>query len=101
MSCVDRSTQRSERPDAASYFLELNEIHLALKRTGMLVHWTPETEVRSPSDLASRGYAKYYDAVVMIRIAGRDCRFALEYERTLKAMHDYEAIRQGLKWSRR
>lgn len=26
--------------------LELNEIHLALKRTGSLIHWTPETEIR-------------------------------------------------------
>ena len=79
-----------------AHFLELNEIHLALKRTGMLVYWTPETEVRSQSDLTSRGYAKYYDAVVMIRLAGQDCKFALEYERTPKATHYYESIRQRI-----
>lgn len=79
-----------------AHFLELNQIHLALKRTGMLVCWTPETEVRSQSDLTSHGYAKYYDAVVMIRLAGRDCKFALEYERTPKAIEYYESIRQRI-----
>lgn len=79
-----------------AHFLELNEIHLALKRTGMLVYWIPETDVRSQSDLTSHGYAKYYDAVVMIRLAGRDCKFALEYERTPKAIQYYESIRQRI-----
>ena len=79
-----------------AHFLELNQIHLALKRTGLLVYWTAETEVRSQSDLTSSGYAKYYDAVVMIRLAGKDCKFALEYERTPKAMHYYDSIRQRI-----
>jgi hypothetical protein len=30
-----------------NHSLDLNEIHLALKRTGMLVYWTPEMEIRS------------------------------------------------------
>ena len=92
---TDQRGARKGRSQLA-HFLELNEIHLALKRTGMLVYWTPETEVRSQSDLTSRGYSKYYDAVVMIRLAGRDCKFALEYERTPKAMHYYDAIRQRI-----
>jgi hypothetical protein len=92
---TDHPSVRHGRTQVA-HFLELNEIHLALKRTGMLVYWTPETEVRSQSDLTFRGYAKYYDAVVMIRLAGRDCRFALEYERTPKAMHYYDDIRQRI-----
>jgi hypothetical protein len=96
--CLVWADQRSARNDRMqlAHFLELNEIHLALKRTGMLVYWTPETEVRSQSDLTSRGYAKYYDAVVMIRLDGRDFKFALEYERTPKAMHYYESIRQRI-----
>jgi len=92
---TDHSSARSSWSPLA-HFLELNEIHLALKRSGMLVYWTPETEVRSRSDLTSRGFAKYYDAVVMIRLAGRDCKFALEYERTPKAVHYYENIRQRI-----
>ena len=35
--------------------LELNEIHLALKRSGALVYWMPETEIRSRNDLTTLG----------------------------------------------
>src|SRR6266436_6742071 len=76
--------------------LELNEIHLALKRTGTLVYWTPETEIRSRNDLTAAGYWKYYDAVVVVRLAGQDCRFALEYERTPKAARQYLSVRQRI-----
>jgi hypothetical protein len=76
--------------------LDLNEIHLALKRTGTLVYWTPETEIRSRNDLTTAGYWKYYDAVVVVRLAGQDCRFALEYERTPKAARQYLSVRQRI-----
>lgn len=76
--------------------LDLNEIHLALKRTGSLVYWMPETEVRSRNDLTRYGYWKYYDAVVVVRLGGQDCKFALEYERTPKAGRQYAAIRERL-----
>lgn len=96
--CLAGTDHRSARSGRVqlSHVLELNDIHLALKRTGTLVYWTPETEVRSQSDLTSCGYAKYYDAVVMVRLAGRDCKFAMEYERTPKAAHYYEAIRERI-----
>ena len=76
--------------------LELNEIHLALKRSRTLVYWMPETEIRSRNDLTPAGYCKYYDAVVTVRLAGQDCRFALEYERTPKAARHYVTIRQRI-----
>ena len=76
--------------------LDLNEIHLALKRTGSLVYWMPETEIRSRSDLTPYGYWKYYDAVVVVRLAGQDCKFALEYERTPKGARQYVAIRERI-----
>jgi hypothetical protein len=89
-----------KRSDSAHRFvhhsLELNEIHLALKRTGSLVYWMPETEIRSRNDLTSHGYSKYYDAVVVVRLAGRDCKFALEYERTPKAARHYFEICQRI-----
>jgi hypothetical protein len=75
--------------------LDLNEIHLALKRTASLVYWMPETEVRT-RNLTPYGYCKHYDAVVVVRVAGRDCKFALEYERTPKALRHYAAIRERL-----
>jgi len=74
--------------------LDLNEIHLALKRTGTLVYWTQETEIRSRNDLTADGYWKYYDAVVVVHLAGQDCKFALEYERTPKAARHYATVRQ-------
>lgn len=76
--------------------LDLNEIYLALKRSGSLVYWMPETEIRSRSDLTPYGYWKYYDAVVAVRLAGQDCKFALEYERTPKAARQYVAIRERI-----
>ena len=76
--------------------LELNAIHLALKRSGTLVYWMPETEIRSRNDLTSNGYRKYYDAIVTVRLAGQDCRFALEYERTPKAERHYHAVRERI-----
>jgi hypothetical protein len=76
--------------------LDLNEVHLALKRSGSLVYWMPETEIRSRSDLTPHGYWKYYDAVVVVRLAGQDCKFALEYERTPKSARQYVAIRERI-----
>jgi|SRR5581483_5413283 len=76
--------------------LELNEIHLALKRSGTLVRWMPETEIRSRNDLTSNGYWKYYDAIVTVRLAGQDYKLALEYERTPKAARHYLDIQQRI-----
>ena len=76
--------------------LELNEIHLALKRTGMLVRWTPESDIRSRNELTDIGYGKDYDATVELRIGGQEHRFALEYERTPKAKARYDAIRKRI-----
>ena len=97
--CYARAAEQLKsgtRQDRLHHSLELNEIHLALKRTGTLVYWTPETEIRSRNDLTTAGYWKYYDAVVVVRIAGHDCRFALEYERTPKAACQYLSVRQRI-----
>jgi hypothetical protein len=76
--------------------LELNEIHLALKRSGTLVYWMPETEIRSRNDLTANGYWKHYDAIVSVRLAGQGYKLALEYERTPKAARHYLAIRERI-----
>jgi len=91
---VDAGTS-SNRCPAIWHALELNEIHLAIKRSGSLVYWMAEPAIRSRSDLAN-GYWKYYDAVLTVRSAGRDYRFALEYERTPKAAHHYAIIRERI-----
>ena len=72
--------------------LDLNEIHLALERSGNLVTWTAETEIRSRNELTSARLGKNYDAVVRVRVGEVECRFALEYERTPKAEKHYLRI---------
>jgi len=72
--------------------LELNEIHLALKRTGELIRWTPESDIRSRNEFTNIGFRKDYDAAVALRIDGQEHRFALEYERTPKSRRQYHAI---------
>jgi len=72
--------------------LELNDIHLALKRTGMLVRWTPESDIRSRNEFTDIGYVKDYDATIAVRVDNCECRFALEYERTAKAKRHYRRI---------
>lgn len=76
--------------------LELNDIHIALKRTGTLVRWTPESDIRSRNEFTEIGYVKDYDAVVAVRLDGHEHRFALEYERTPKAKPRYQAIRERI-----
>lgn len=72
--------------------LELTEVHLALKQSGMLVRWTPESDIRSRNEFTGIGYAKDYDALVDVQMEGAEYRFALEYERTPKSKRRYEAI---------
>jgi len=72
--------------------LELNEIHLALRRTGELARWTPESDIRSRNEFTNIGVVKDYDAAVAVRIDGQEHQFALEYERTPKGKRHYRAI---------
>ena len=79
-------------PKAVYHAIELNEIHLALKRSQQLVRWMPETEIRSRNELTEWGYRKDYDALVTVRMDTGERNFALEYERTPKARRQYEQI---------
>ncbi|HEX8798185.1 MAG TPA: hypothetical protein VF772_06215 [Terriglobales bacterium] len=93
--CYTGATQRPKDvklPKAVYHAIDLNEIHLALKRSGLLVEWTSDTELRSRNELASVGYSKDYDAVVTVRVNGSERKFALEYERTPKTRKDYLRI---------
>jgi hypothetical protein len=75
-----------------NHWLDINEIHLALRRRSLLVRWTPESEIRSQNDLTTFKYAKDYDAIVTVKCGGNDCRFALEYERMVKTKSRYTQI---------
>ncbi len=80
--------------------LDLNEIHLALLRTGSLVRWRSELEIVCLNELTGFGYAKDYDAVVTVDTGAGEFTFAIEYERQPKAAQRYTQIRQRLESER-
>lgn len=65
--------------------IELNNIYLSLLNKYPQARWIPGSQVRSQNELTDFGYAKDYDAVIVLRLPAGERRFALEYERTLKA----------------
>ena len=76
-------------PRAIYHAIELNEIHLALKRSQQLVRWMAESEIHSRNELTEDRYCKDYDAVVTVRNEIGERTFALEYERSPKARKEY------------
>jgi len=77
------------RERSVLHALGLNGIHLSLLRAGLLVRWMGATEVRSQNELTAFGFAKDYDAVVTVHTEAGERRFALEYERSPKALKHY------------
>ncbi len=76
--------------------LELNGIHLALVRAGILATWRSDVETASGNTISTIPLGKDYDAVVDVWNGNIMARFALEYERTLKSARQYERIRCAL-----
>lgn len=76
--------------------LELNDLHLSLLRVEPTVRWTYATDIRSQNELTRLGYAKDYDAVIILGCRSQDVRLALEYERTPKAAKHYDDIAASL-----
>jgi hypothetical protein len=87
----ERGNRNSVEPSVL-HAIELNEIHLSVLRSGLLVRWIPAIEIRSQNELTGFGYAKDYDAIVTVSAETGDKRFALEYERSPKAAKCYRAI---------
>ena len=83
-------------PKTVYHAIDLNEIHLALKRSEQLVRWTADTEIRSRNEFTDSGYKKDYDAIVTVRCDSSERTFALEYERTAKARKEYLQIRNDI-----
>jgi hypothetical protein len=82
------------RPDGAgvAHALGVNTVHLQLLRSGCLVSWENEMEIRCHNELTDSEYAKEYDAIITLSFGGRQLHLALEYERTPKAQSEYEHI---------
>jgi len=87
-----RRPKDGKLPKTVYHAVDLNEIHLVLRRSGFLIDWTSDTEIRSRNELGSVCYSKDYDAVVTVRVHGNERKFALEYERTPKTRKDYLRI---------
>src|SRR5206468_95675 len=87
--------------DAASHVnlihsLELNRLHLRLDEQDVLVKWESEMTIRAKNELTSGGYVKNYDAIVTVKLYGRQILFALEYKRSPKKPRTYARIRSLL-----
>ena len=85
---------------SVQHSVELNDIHLASLRGGVLVKWVPEVEVRSENELTAASHTKDYDALLTLYLEGGNVTVALEYERTPKPEKDYDAIAAKMKAER-
>ena len=83
-----------------AHALGVNAVHLDLLRSRSLVSWEYEMEIRCRNELTVGKYAKDYDAIITLALGGRQLRFALEYERTLKSSKQYERVRAALQAER-
>jgi len=92
---------RAQREAAVHRAVDGNGIYFALARTGRLVSWTWEIEIRSQNELTGFGFQKDYDAVVTLRRRTGPVDFALEYERRPKTLAQYPAIRKAIEGEKR
>ncbi|MCZ2078357.1 MAG: hypothetical protein LC130_25580 [Bryobacterales bacterium] len=85
---------------SVQHSLELNDLHLALLRSGVAANWQSELEIRSLNEFTAYGFSKDYDAVVRVDFNGGPRQFALEYERSPKTPEKYARVRQALERER-
>ncbi|MGH9397008.1 MAG: hypothetical protein ACRD18_09200 [Terriglobia bacterium] len=93
--------QRKAEGDSVVHALDLNDIRLALARAGLLAGWKSDLEIRSQNEFTDYGYAKDYDAVLKLRLDGREVELALEYERHPKTQERYLNIAAAMQSERR
>jgi hypothetical protein len=87
-------------PQACCHALAVNELHLALRRSGRLARWIPVTEICSRNDLTRERYVKDYDGIAVMKVEDREVPLAIEFERVLKSRQRYEEIRSALEFER-
>lgn len=89
-------TDQILHPSQIPHALELVDIRLALSRSGLLRSWKGELEITSRNLVTEGQPAKDYDAIAEIECDGNRFQFAIEYERSAKAVNRYRAIREIL-----
>jgi len=86
-----RDSHRGNR-DHVWHDVELFELQLKLRQSGVVSSWLYEPEIRADNELTSFGYAKDYDAIVTFRCGQKSGKVALEYERCPKSTKQYRRI---------
>jgi len=89
-------TRQMPHPLQVHHALELTEIRVALATNHLLVRWQSEIEITSSNLVSRTPLEKDYDAIVDIWVGDEVRRFALEYERNLKGLKKYEAIKAAI-----
>jgi hypothetical protein len=85
-------TQNLPKSSQIQHYLELAEVHRALRNSGILRTWTGDVELRSINYSIDCPLAKDYDAIAEVELNARIHRIAIEYERTLKSAERYREL---------
>ncbi len=93
---LNSKTLHLPHPSHAPHALELNAVRLALLHQNLLLAWKTDVEIASENTVSIRPLEKDYDAIVDVWNQDNAARFALEYERTLKNLQQYDRVRQAL-----
>jgi len=93
---LQSTTNHLPHPSQVFHSLQLNAVQLSLARANVLANWQSELEIASFNTISRAPYQKDYDAIVDVWVKDHTTRFALEYERTLKNLRQYERIRTAL-----
>jgi hypothetical protein len=95
IEAAQRNTGRGNR-DHVWHDVELFELQLKLRQSGLVSSWLYEPEIRADNELTNFGYAKDYDAIVTFRNGNGSGKVALEYERFPKSTKQYRQIAETL-----
>jgi hypothetical protein len=95
IEAAPRNTGRGNR-DHVWHDVELFELQLKLRQSGLVSSWLYEPEIRADNELTNFGYAKDYDAIVTFRNGSVSGKVALEYERFPKSTKQYRRIADTL-----
>lgn len=96
VTALHSGTRRPPDKSRVFHSLELNAVQVALARANLLANWQSDLEIASGNMVSRSPYQKDYDAIVDVWMDDKLRRFALEYERTLKSMKQYEWVRAAL-----